>query len=255
MTLERVVVMSGALAELLLRRGDDALVLGHRLSEWCGHAPLLEEELALANQALDLIGQTRLLYALAARHGAGADEDAIAYRRSDRQFRNLLLLEQPNGDFAATIVRQFLYAAFVDPWWRATMASTDADLAAIAAKAEKESAYHLRHSAEWLIRLGDGTVESHRRAQDALDWLWPFTGEMFEREDASLVAAGICCDVPGLRDTWNATVDQVLARATLHRPRDGWMQSGGRAGRHSEHLGHMLAVMQSVARSFPDAQW
>ncbi len=247
--------MSDRFSELLLRRADDALVLGHRLSEWTGHAPTLEEELALANLALDLIGQARALYALAAARGTGEDEDALAYLRSDREYANLLLLELPNGDFAVTIARLFLYAAFMDPFWRAAAASRDRDLAAIAAKAEKEAAYHLRHSAEWLIRLGDGTDESHRRAQAALDLLWPYTGEMFEPEDEVLTAADICPEPAGLRGAWDATVDAVLAEATLVRPREGWMQSGGREGRHTEHLGHMLAVMQSVARSFPGAKW
>ena len=247
--------MADRFSELLLRRADDALVLGHRLSEWTGHAPTLEEELALANLALDLIGQARALYALAAARGTGEDEDALAYLRSDREYANLLLLELPNGDFAVTIARLFLYAAFMDPFWRAAAASRDRDLAAIAAKAEKEAAYHLRHSAEWLIRLGDGTEESHRRAQSALDLRWPYTGEMFEPEDEVLTAADICPEPAGLRAAWDATVNEVLAEATLVRPRDGWMQSGGRVGRHTEHLGHMLAVMQSVARSFPDAKW
>jgi len=247
--------MSDRFSAMLLRRADDALVLGHRLSEWTGHAPSLEEELALANLALDLIGQARALYALAAARGTGDDEDALAFLRSDREYTNLLLLELPNGDFAVTIARLFLYAAFADPFWRGLSASRDRDLAGIAAKAEKESAYHLRHSAEWLIRLGDGTAESHRRAQAALDHLWPYTGEMFEPEDDILVAADICPEPAGLRDAWNTMVDSVLEQATLTRPAEGWMQSGGRAGRHTEHLGHMLAVMQSVARSFPGAKW
>ena len=247
--------MSDRFSAMLLRRADDALVLGHRLSEWTGHAPSLEEELALANLALDLIGQARALYALAAARGTGDDEDALAFLRSDREYTNLLLLELPNGDFAVTIARLFLYAAFADPFWRGLCASRDRDLAAIAAKAEKESAYHLRHSAEWLIRLGDGTAESHRRAQAALDHLWPYTGEMFEPEDDILVAADICPEPAGLRDAWNTMVDSVLEQATLTRPAEGWMQSGGRAGRHTEYLGHMLAVMQSVARSFPGAKW
>lgn len=168
---------------------------------------------------------------------------------------NLLLLELPNGDFAVTIARFFLYAAFHPPFWRAATASRDRDLAAIAARAEKETAYHLRHAAEWLVRLGDGTASSDCRTQSALDRLWPYTGEMFEAEDEILVAADICPEPAGLRDTWNATVDTVLRRATLARPADGWMQTGGRAGRHTEHLGHMLAVMQSVARAHPGATW
>lgn len=239
-----------------VRRADDALVLGHRLSEWTGRAPLLEEELALANLALDLIGQARELYALAGEiAGDGRDEDDLAYLRTDREYSNLLLVELPRGDFAFTIARQFLYASFVDRWWRATMASSDPRVAAIAAKAEKETAYHLRHSAEWLIRLGDGTEESARRAQAALDRVWPYVGEMFEPEDAALVAAGVCTDPPALRAAWDAGVSAVLAQASLQRPRDGWMQSGGRAGRHSEHLGPMLAEMQHLQRTHPGAKW
>ena len=239
-----------------VRRADDALVLGHRLSEWTGRAPLLEEELALANLALDLIGQARELYALAGEiAGDGRDEDDLAYLRTDREYSNILLVELPRGDFAFTIARQFLYASFVDRWWRATMGSSDKRVAAIAAKAEKETAYHVRHSAEWLIRLGDGTDESGRRAQAALDRLWPYVGEMFEAEDEALVAAGVCADPPGLRTAWDGGVNAVLAQAGLVRPRDGWMQTGGRAGRHSEHLGPMLAEMQHLQRTHPGAKW
>src|SRR3569832_2537300 len=181
-----------------LRRADDALILGHRLSEWCGHAPMLEEDMALSNIALDLIGQARELYTYAAKvEGMGNDEDKLAYLRDVRQYRNLLLTEQPNGDFARTMVRQFFYSAYADLYWRAMMTSSDATLAAIAAKSEKESAYHVRHSSEWMVRLGDGTDESHRRAQGAIDDLWAFTGEMFEVDDSerSLIAAGIAVDV------------------------------------------------------------
>lgn len=239
-----------------VRRADDALVLGHRLSEWTGRAPLLEEELALANLALDLIGQARELYALAGEiAGDGRDEDDLAYLRTDREYSNILLVELPRGDFAFTIARQFLYASFVDRWWRATMGSSDPRVAAIAAKAEKETAYHVRHSAEWLIRLGDGTEESARRSQAALDRVWPYVGEMFEPEDETLVAAGVCADPPSLRAAWDAGVNAVLAQANLQRPRDGWMQTGGRAGRHSEHLGPMLAEMQHLQRTHPGAKW
>jgi ring-1,2-phenylacetyl-CoA epoxidase subunit PaaC len=237
-----------------LRRADDALVLGHRLSEWCGHAPTLEEDMALSNIGLDLLGQARSLYTYAAEvEAAGHDEDSYAYRRDAPQYRNLLLAEQPNGDFAQTIVRQFFYAAFADPYWRAMTDSTDATLAAIAAKSEKESAYHLRHSSEWVIRLGDGTAESHRRAQDAVDMLWPFTGEMFEPEDPAL--AGIAADPRGLRDGWMHTVLAVLAEATLAIPGGTWMQKGGRTGQHSEYLGPLLAEMQHLQRSYPGATW
>jgi ring-1,2-phenylacetyl-CoA epoxidase subunit PaaC len=253
-----IAVAETPLVLYVLRRADDALILGHRLSEWTGHAPLLEEELALANIGLDLIGQARALYAHAATcEGAGHDEDAYAYLRDAPQYRNLLLVEQPNGDFAFTIVRQLIHAAFADPYWRAMTRSADATLAAIAAKSEKESAYHLRHAAEWLIRLGDGTAESHRRAQAAVDALWPYSGEMFEADAAEqeLIAQGIAVDPAPLRAAWDATLDRVLAAATLTRPAAGWMQHGGRTGRHSEHLGHLLAEMQHLQRSYPGARW
>jgi ring-1,2-phenylacetyl-CoA epoxidase subunit PaaC len=253
-----IAVAETPLVLFLLRRADDALILGHRLSEWCGHAPMPEEDMALANIGLDLIGQARTLYdAAAAAEGAGNDEDDYAYLRDAPQFRNLLLAEQPNGDFARTIVRQFFYSAYADPWWRAMQASTDTTLAAIAAKSEKESAYHLRHAAEWVIRLGDGTDESHRRAQDAVDTLWPFTGEMFESDDAErgLIAAGVAVDPGGPRETWAATLRTVLARAGLAQPAGTWMQTGGRSGRHTEHLGHLLAEMQHLARTYPGAVW
>ena len=239
-----------------LGQADDALVLGHRLSQWCGHAPLLEEDIALANIALDHIGQARALYGYAASL-AGFGEDDFAFLRDAGQYRNCLLVELPNGDFAATIVRQFLYTAFVDPWWRAMTLSADATLAAIAAKAEKESAYHLRHSAEWLIRLGDGTVESHTRAQRALEAQWMYTGELFETDPATcaLIAMQVAAEPEALRGNWNATIDSVLVEATLRRPADAWMQSGGRSGRHTEQLGLLLAEMQHLPRSFPGAKW
>jgi ring-1,2-phenylacetyl-CoA epoxidase subunit PaaC len=240
----------------LLRRADDALILGHRLSEWTGHAPALEEELALANLALDLIGEARLLYAYAGTL-TGHTEDQLAYLRDAHAWRNCLLVELPNGDFAVTIARLMLFAAVADPFWRAACASADPAIAAIAAKAEKESAYHLRHAAEWLIRLGDGTEESHHRAQSAVDVLWPYTGELFTTDTAAgaVIAARIVPDPAALRDAWNATVDAILARATLARPHDGWMQSGGRTGRHTEHLGHLLAEMQHLPRTYPGATW
>lgn len=242
------------LLRYVLQRADDALILGHRLSEWCGAAPTMEEEMALANMGLDLIGQARALYGYAATlEGNGRTEDDFAYFRDERGFGNLLLLEQPNGDFAQTMVRQYLYAAFIDLYWQALMQSPDATLAAIAAKAEKESAYHLRHSAEWVIRLGDGTAESHKRAQQALERLWPYTGEMFMQEAEDM--RGIVPDPVALRPAWLATVKPVFERATLRLPQDGWMQKGGREGLHSEHLGHLLAEMQSLARVHPKAVW
>lgn len=247
-----------ALFTYTLRLADNALILGHRLSEWIGHAPLLEEELALGNVALDLIGEARALYAYAgAIEGKGRDEDQLAYRRDAGEFHNILLVEQPNGDFAVTIARQFLYSAFMHPFWRALAQSTDATLAAIAAKAEKEAAYHLRHASEWLIRLGDGTDESHRRAQDALDELWSYAGEMFETDavEQKLIAQGVAVDPASLRPEWQRSMDEVLAEATLAKPAASWMQSGGRGGRHSEHLGHLLAEMQFLQRAYPGATW
>lgn len=242
----------------LLRLADDALVHGHRLSEWCGHGPTLEEDIGLANLALDLVGQARALYTHAgAVEGAGRDEDALAFLRDDREFANLLLVEQPNGDFAVTISRLFLYSAFMHPFWEAAMSSRDTTLAAIAAKAEKEAHYHLRHSAEWVIRLGDGTLESKRRLEEALDELWRFTGEMFESDamERELISAGLAVDRAALKSAWDRTVDEVFRRATVARPRDGFMRSGGRSGLHTEHLGPMLAEMQVLPRSNPGAVW
>jgi ring-1,2-phenylacetyl-CoA epoxidase subunit PaaC len=253
-----IAVTDTPLLRYVLRRGDDALILGHRLSEWNGKAPMMEEEMALSNMALDLVGQARALFTYAGEvEGAGRDEDAYAYLREERDYGNLLLVEQPNGDFAQTIVRQFLYAAFIDPYWQRMTRSTDATLAAIAAKAEKESAYHLRHAAEWVIRLGDGTDQSHARAQTALDWLWPFTGELFTGGpgEEALVERGVAVEPAALRDTWRATVTKVVAEATLTLPADGWMQHGGREGRHSEHLGHLLVDLQYMQRTFPGATW
>jgi ring-1,2-phenylacetyl-CoA epoxidase subunit PaaC len=246
------------LLEYVLDLADDALILAHRLSEWSGHAPMLEEDIALSNLALDLIGQARLLYAYAGEvEGEGRDEDAFTYLRDERGFRNILLVEQPNGDFAATMVRQLLYAAFKHPFYAALARSRDQRLADIAGKAVKEMAYHVRHAGEWVIRLGDGTEESHRRAAAALDELWMYTGELFEADAgaAALIEAGVAVDPAAIRPAWDATIDRVLAEATLKRPAGGWMQSGGRRGRHSEHLGHLLAEMQVLHRAHPGVTW
>lgn len=246
------------LSAYALRLADDALILGHRLSEWTGKAPLLEEELALANIALDLLGQAQALYALAAAvEGLGRDEDQLAFLRDVRDYRNLLLVELPNGDFAFTIARQFLYAAAMVPVWEGLAASRATDLAAIAARAVREVRYHRRHAAEWLIRLGDGTAESHARATAALDELWPWTGEMFEMDglERDLAAAGIAVDRAALVPAWEAATAPVLAEAGLARPPDGWMQSGGRRGLHTEHLGHLLSELQHLQRSHPGARW
>jgi ring-1,2-phenylacetyl-CoA epoxidase subunit PaaC len=258
MAIASIQVSETPLVLYALRRADDALILGHRLSEWCGHAPMLEEDMALANMGLDLLGQARELYSYAARvEGRDNDEDKFAYLRDVRQYRNLLLLEQPNGDFARTMMRQFFYAGFADLYWRAMVRSCDTTLAAIAAKSEKESAYHLRHSSEWIVRLGDGTGESHRRAQAAIDELWAYTGEMFHVDEGerALIDAGIAVDPATLHPQWLKTVSGIVSEATLVLPKNDWMQAGGRSGRHSEHLGHLLSELQSMQRTFPGVTW
>jgi ring-1,2-phenylacetyl-CoA epoxidase subunit PaaC len=249
---------NGALVEYLQRLGDDRLVLGHRLSQWCGHGPILEEDIALGNIALDLLGQASAFLRLAGEaEGRGRDEDALAYFREAVEFRNALLVELPRGDFAVTIVRQFLFDAYDVHLTDALSRSAHAELAAVAAKAHKEARYHVRHSGEWVVRLGDGTDESHRRAQAALDDLWRFTGELFvpDAVDAELAAAGIAADLGAVRGRWDATVREVMDESTLRPPAVAVMAKGGRQGRHTEHLGHMLAEMQIVARSFPGATW
>ncbi len=246
------------LFEYLLRLGDDRLVLGHRLSEWCGHAPILEEDIALANIALDLIGQSSLCLHLAGEiEGKGRTEDSLAYFREAVEFRNLLLVELPKGDFAFTILRQFLFDAFSFHLLQELEKSADAQVGGIAAKGYKEVRYHLRHSSEWVQRLGDGTDESHTRAERALDELWRFTGEMFDKDevDERLVAEGIAADVKAIEPKWRAMVSDVLSRATLRIPENAAMMTGGRRGRHTEYLGHMLSEMQIVARSHPGAEW
>ena len=237
---------------------DDALVIGHRLSQWSSRAPTLEEDIALSNLALDLIGQARLLYTLAGEtEGKGRTEDDLAYFRDARQFRNVLLVELPNGDFAKTMVRHLLYSAFMHPFFEALSASSDPGLSEIAAKAVKEMAYHVRHSAEWVIRLGDGTAESRRRTVHALAELWPFVEELFEMEasERGLVAAGIAVDREAVRPRWDRTIDSVLREAGLERPRAAPVRSGGRLAHHTPHLEDMLAEMQVLARAHPGAVW
>lgn len=246
------------LVEYLLRLGDDRLILGHRLSELTGHGPIIEEDIATANLALDLIGQAASFLRLAGElEGKGRDEDALAYLRDGVRFRNCLLVEQPNGDFGDTIVRQFLFDAHSVLLLDALATCAHAGIAAIAAKALKEDRYHLRHSSEWIVRLGDGTAESRERVQRSLGHLWRFTAELFDADevDSALVAAGIVIDQPALRARWDQVMNEVLTRATLSRPADGPMQRGGRQGRHTEHFGHLLATMQIVARSHPGAKW
>lgn len=243
---------------MALRLGDDCLVLSQRLSEWTGHAPELEEDVALANIALDLLGQARNLLTLAATGGGGGrDEDDLAYLRDDREFRNLLLVEQPNGDFACTITRQLLFAAWQLPLYRCLATSRSELLAGIAAKGVKEASYHLEHVSLWTLRLGDGTEESHSRMQAAVDLLWPWTGELFESDPVweSMAEMGVVPPLGSLVRPWRELLDPVLAEATLGRPEALGRQTGGRRGLHSEHLGHLLAEMQHLHRTHPHADW
>ena len=246
------------LFQYVLRLGDDRLVLGHRMSEWCGHGPILEEDIALANMSLDLIGQASALLRLAGEiEGKGRDEDALAYFRDEAEFRNVQMVELPKGDFAFTITRQFLFDAYSVLTLDALKECGHEKLAALAAKCLKEDKYHLRHSSEWMLRLGDGTAESHERAQRALSDLWRYTGELFEADDVdeAVRAQGIAADRAAIRSRWREMVADVVRRAALTLPADGAMASGGRRGRHTEFLGHMLAEMQIVARSHPGASW
>ncbi|HZO20965.1 MAG TPA: 1,2-phenylacetyl-CoA epoxidase subunit PaaC [Steroidobacteraceae bacterium] len=250
--------MSEDLFRFLLRLGDTNLVLAQRLGEWVGHAPALEEDLGLGNLALDHLGQARLLLTYAGEvEGQGRDEDALAFLRDAPEFCNLTLAEQPNGDFGRTLVRQWL----IDGWQRelygALQGSTDSRLAAIAAKSLKETRYHYRFSAGWLIRLGDGTQESHARVQGALDELWRFTDEMFSPDevDNRLAEVGVVPHLPALREGWLAAVDEVLKEATLKRPASMKYPWHGKKGVHTEHLGHMLGEMQHLQRTYPGAQW
>lgn len=242
----------------LLELGDDRLVLGHRLSEWCGHGPILEEDIALTNIALDLIGQATLFLKLAgAAEGKGRSEDDLAFLRDSADFRNIQLVELPRGDFATTIVRQLLFSVFSLLQMEALSSVGDADLAGVAAKAAKETRYHVRHATQWAVTLGDGTEESHARAQTALDELWRYTGEMFlpSAADVDAVSAGAGVDPETLAPAWRAQIGEILRVAGLTAPSEGYMQRGGRDGRHTEHLGHLLTEMQILARSHPGAQW
>ena len=246
------------MVEWLQRMGDNCLILGHRVSEWCGHAPVLEEDIALANQALDLIGQCQLWLGLAGEvEGRGRNADALAYLRDAGAFRNLLMLELPNGDFGVTLTRQFLFDAFHIELLRALKTSSDSRVADIAAKAEKEVAYHLERSADLVIRLGDGSDESHARMQAALNRLWPYAGEMFldDEVDRAMADRGIAPVPSSLKPAWDRTVAAVLDEATLARPADGWHQKGGKKGIHTEHLGSLLAQMQFLQRAYPGATW
>jgi ring-1,2-phenylacetyl-CoA epoxidase subunit PaaC len=247
-----------ALFEYLLRLGDNALILGHRLSEWCGHSPALEEDLALSNVALDLIGQTQLWLNLAGEvEGKGRDADKLAYLRDARDFRNVLLVEQPNGDFAVTMARQFYFDAWHYLLLRELTGSKDSRIAEIAAKGLKEVTYHLERSRDWVLRLGDGTEESHRRMQSAIDDLWMYTGELFESDeiDQAMAREGLGPDLATLHEPWLGLVRATAEEATLSLPQPGWAQKGGKRGIHSEHLGYILADLQFLQRAYPNATW
>lgn len=247
-----------SLFEYLLRLGDDSLIIGHRLSEWCGHGPILEEDIAMTNIALDFVGQTTSLLELAGEvEGKGRSNDDLAFLRFDREYRNLLLVEQPNTDFGFTMMRQFLFDAYRKPLFERLTKSGNAQLAAIAEKSLKETKYHLRHSSEWVIRLGDGTEESHQRIQESLNTLWRYTSELFyaDEVDAELIANGTIPSMDGLEAEWKKTVDEVFAEATLEIPEKPWKFEGGRKGMHSEHLGYILSELQYMQRAYPGMEW
>jgi len=255
--------------DYLLHLADNALVLGQRNAEWCGHGPVLEEDIAMANISLDLIGQARMLYQhAAALQGGGATEDTLAYFREAGEFRNYTLLELPHHgplagtatadrDYATTIARNFLYSSLMLLLWEALQQSQDEQLAAIAAKSLKETRYHVRHARDWLVRLGDGTDESHRRMQAALDHLMPYSQEFWTASpaEAQAVAMGAGVDTRLLRQAWDAAVDEALAEATLRRPAPGGYVPRGKEGLHSEHLSYVLSEMQGLARQHPGASW
>jgi ring-1,2-phenylacetyl-CoA epoxidase subunit PaaC len=247
-----------ALFKYIIRLADNALILGHRLSEWSSYAPILEEDLALTNIALDLLGRAQALYKHAAEiEGKGRTEDDLVYKRAERQYLNVLLVEQPNGDFAMTIARQIFNSAYELLFLEELSKSKDATLSSLAIKCLKEVRYHWRHAYDWLLRLGDGTEESHERMQRGIDQLWMFTGELFEIDEveATLIEEEIAIDNSSLYDRWNKMVTDAIKEATLNRPADGYMQTGGRNGVHSESLGFILAEMQYLPRAYPDAKW
>ena len=247
-----------ALFEFLLRKADDSLIIGHRLSEWCGHGPILEEDIALTNIALDLIGQATELYKYAAEvEGKGRNEDDLAFLRIERDYKNVLLVEQPNGDFGKTIVRQFFFDHFEHLLYEGLMNSKDERISAIATKTIKEIKYHLRHSGEWMIRLGDGTEESHDRVQESVTLLARFVDEMFFQNevDEILIKEGIIPDVKEFRAAFDKNIGEILEEATLSLPEENYQMSGGRKGVHSEHLGFLLAELQYMQRAYPGMEW
>ncbi len=248
-----------ALFEYCLRMGDTSLILGQRLSEWCGHGPILEEDIAMSNIALDYIGQSRIIYSYAGQvEGMGRSEDELAYLRDARQYRNLLLTEQPNGDFACTLARQYLMSVYLLHLYSELTSSTDEAIRAFAQKSIKEVAYHLRHSADWMLRLGDGTEESHQRLQDAVNKLWYFVDDLFDADevDADLLSVGIAADMKKVRASWEQDVKTLFSEATIQIPSvNSFTRVGSRKGNHTEHLGYILAEMQFLPRAYPGAKW
>jgi ring-1,2-phenylacetyl-CoA epoxidase subunit PaaC len=242
----------------VLQLADNSLIMGHRLSEWTGHGPVLEQDIAITNIALDLVGQSRYFYQYAALlKDDGSTEDSLAYLRDVNEFKNILLVELPNGDWAKTILKTFFFSSYQYFFYKELIHSLDKQLSAIAEKSLKEVTYHLRWSSEWIIRLGDGTDESHRRMMNALDGLWNYTGEMFVAADYELQACNnkIGVDTSLLKDDWNKKIKEVFAEATLIVPEAKWMQSGGKAGIHTEHLGYIITEMQFLQRAYPGCEW
>ena len=242
----------------LLRLGDDSLILGQRLAEWCGHGPILEEDIAMTNISLDLIGQAISLLNYAGDvESKGRDGDALAFLRLEKDYKNLLLVEQKNGDFGDTMMRQFLFDAYRKLLFERLQNSTDKQLAAIAEKSLKETRYHFKHSAEWVIRLGDGTEESHKRIQNSLNNLWRYTDELFyvDASDEALTEVGIVPDLSDLKSLWLKEVNTVLELATLQIPTNNWQFEGGRKGVHSEHMGYLLSELQFMQRVYPNMEW
>lgn len=247
-----------ALINYSLRIADTSLILGQRLSEWCSNGPTLEEDLALTNISLDLFGQARILLSyVATLKGGDTTEDTLAYGRNEREFYNSLLAERPNGHFGDTIVRNFLIDAFNYHFYTRLKESKDETIASFAEKSIKEVTYHLRHSGEWIVRLGDGTDESHQKIQESLNDFWAYTGDLFDMNevDALLIKEGIAFDLNEIKPFWDETVNSVLSRAKLTRPEDGFMHKGSNSAIHSEHLGHLLCEMQYIPRAYPNADW
>jgi ring-1,2-phenylacetyl-CoA epoxidase subunit PaaC len=247
-----------ALYKYCVRIADTSLILAQRMCEWCGHGPVLEEDIAMSNMGLDLIGQARGFYSYAAKlEGKGRTEDDIAYFRNEREFLNRCLVEQPNTDFGYSMMRSFLHGCLSYLQFRALIKSKDETIAGLSEKALKEMTYHVRHASEWIIRLGDGTDVSHEKVKEALENLWQFTDELFEMDDVdqTLIKSGIACDLSLLRAEWDQMVNEVLAKAKLERPVGGYQSKGGFNGAHTEHLGHLLSEMQFLPRAYPDAIW